>query len=104
MADLIVYEFNKISKGDKNPKKSKSIANIIDSEFFEEDRGTRFFITFDDPELKKVKKCLYEARNYEEACYILAKINFLRHFSIFNFNFLRSRSRLQKKKKKPEKK
>jgi hypothetical protein len=63
---------------------SKGIENIVDLELLEEGNNQKFFIIFHNPETNQVKKCNYEAKNSEEACYILAKINFLR-FSLFFF-------------------
>ena len=91
----------------KHLRNSKLIENIIDAELSSEQKENQsFFIAFYNPESKQIKMCHYQAKNYEEACFILAKINILRQkklkFIIKNCGFLIFK-RLQKKKKKVEK-
>lgn len=66
------------------------IENIIDAELsVKQQESQGFFIAFYKPESKKqIKMCHYQAKNYEEACFILAKINVLRQ-EIYYYLFLK---------------
>ena len=74
----MIFEFFSfvILRTQKIHKYGKKIENIIDLDF-DGDSKIKFFMIFKIIDANISKRYTYESSNSEEACYIVAKINFL---------------------------
>lgn len=56
--------------------KKKMIENIVDLDIIDK-INNKFYILLKNTENKQIKRYTYIAKNLEEMCYIIAKLNFL---------------------------